>query len=84
MVFAECISISFVSRILNVFARIIELFVSLQNFTIVLAVGSCFDSLDDLVLLLRTWQSPRGCQLFCSNHVINYFRLFINHGSVCK
>ncbi|XP_070663085.1 uncharacterized protein [Malus domestica] len=25
----------------------------------VLAVGSCFDSPDDLVLLLKTWQSPR-------------------------
>ncbi|KAM1399220.1 hypothetical protein EV2_027205 [Malus domestica] len=56
-----------------------------ENFTIVLTVGSCFDSPDDLVLLLKTWQSTRGCQLFCANYVINYFRLFINHGmEVCR
>ncbi|KAM1072744.1 hypothetical protein ACFX1X_018190 [Malus domestica] len=44
--------------------------VSLQDFTIVLAVESCFAP-DDLVLLLMTWQSPWGSQLCCATTTVS-------------
>ncbi|KAM1173791.1 hypothetical protein FF1_026433 [Malus domestica] len=50
-----------------------------ENFTIVLTVGSCFDSPDDLVLLLKTWQSTREHPLgrWSDEYAMHLYRRFV-------
>ncbi|RXI06043.1 hypothetical protein DVH24_018085 [Malus domestica] len=52
---------------------------NIMNFTIVLTVGSCFDSPDDLVLLLKTWQSTREHALgrWSDEYAMHLYRRFV-------
>ncbi|KAM1178632.1 hypothetical protein ACFX13_018238 [Malus domestica] len=54
----------------STFAYIISNSSCHKDFTIVLAVESCFAP-DDLVLLLMTWQSPCGSQLCCATTTVS-------------